>query len=106
MPDWLPQEAWDAYILMRKQMGKKHVATEYAQKLLIKKLDGMRLEGQNVEAVINESIMRGWTGLFAIKGAVLQHGGMSKHGQETANSMNTWLQEDAWLTQTSLNSRH
>lgn len=66
-PDWLPVTAWDAYIAMRKQMGKKHVATEHAQTLLIKKLDAMRKEGQDIEAVINESIMRSWTGLFPIK---------------------------------------
>lgn len=66
-PDWLPKDAWDAYIAMRKSMGKKYVATEYAQKLLIKKLEGWRNEGQDVEEIINQSIERSWTGLFPIK---------------------------------------
>lgn len=67
LPEWMPLEAWEAYIAMRKGMGKKYAATEYAQKLLIKKLDTWRNEGQNIEEILNQSIERAWTGLFPIK---------------------------------------
>jgi|SRR5882672_4426631 len=70
LPDWLPKETWNAFIEMRKEMGAKHKATEHAQVLLIKKLDRMRKEGQDIEAVINESIMRSWTGLFPLKATI------------------------------------
>jgi len=67
LPDFIPKEAWEAYLLMRKQMGKKHQATEYAQKLLINKLTVWKAEGADVEAIINQSIERSWTGLFPVQ---------------------------------------
>ena len=67
LPEWLPAEEWEAYIAMRKQMGKKFHATEYAQKLLIKKLTQMKEEGCNVKAVLEQSIMRSWVGLFPVQ---------------------------------------
>lgn len=67
IPDWMPTEAWEAYILMRKGMGKKYVATDYAQTLLIKKLDAWRKEGQDIEEIINRSIEFSYTGLFPLK---------------------------------------
>lgn len=67
IPDWMPKEPWEAYIAMRKQMGKKYIATDYAQKLLINKLDGWRKEGQDVTAIIHQSIEKSYTGLFPIK---------------------------------------
>ncbi len=67
IPDWMPKEAWEAYLLMRKGMGKKYVATEYAQTLLIKKLDKWRSEGQDIEEIINKSIEFSYTGLFPLK---------------------------------------
>lgn len=83
LPDWLPRESWDAFIAMRKKMGKKHEATEYAQTLLIKKLDGMRKDGQDVKAVINESIMNSWVGLYPVK-AKLQPEMRNFQGYESA----------------------
>lgn len=65
IPDWIPQEAWDAYITMRKTIKKP--ATEYAIKLVIGKLDGWRLEGYDVEAILNQSIEMSWQGVFPVK---------------------------------------
>lgn len=67
LPDFIPKEAWEAYLLMRKQMGKKHQATEYAQKLLIKKLTTWKSEGHDIEAIINQSIERSYVGLFPVQ---------------------------------------
>lgn len=66
IPVWLPIEEWEAFIDMRKKMGSKHKATEYAQQLLIKRLDGFRNQGMDVKGIIEQSIMRSWTGLFPV----------------------------------------
>lgn len=66
LPEWLPMDAWDAYLKMRK--GKRGAkVTPEAVALLIKKLDGMRQDGQNVREVLEQSVMSSWTGLFPVK---------------------------------------
>lgn len=67
LPNWIPEQAWEAYLEMRRKMGSKYRATEYAKQLLIKRLGGFKNEGMNIEAVIEQSIMRSWTGLFPVK---------------------------------------
>lgn len=67
IPDWLPIEPWQAYLDMRKAMGKKYIATDYAQKLLINKLDTWRKEGHDITAIIHQSIENSWQGLFPVK---------------------------------------
>jgi hypothetical protein len=64
LPDWIPQEAWNEFVAMRKK--KKKPLTEYATKLAIKKLEGFRSQGQNVEDILNNSIFHEWEGLFAV----------------------------------------
>jgi DNA-binding IclR family transcriptional regulator len=50
LPDWLPAEPWAAYLEMRKKIRKP--MTEYAMKLLINKLERIRVEGHNaIEAL-------------------------------------------------------
>lgn len=68
IPDWMPKEAFDAYLAMRKTIKKP--ATEYAIKLVIGKLDGWRLEGYDVEAILNQSIEMSWQGVFPVRGAL------------------------------------
>jgi hypothetical protein len=63
----MPKEAWEAYIAMRKQMGKKYIATEYAQKLLIAKLEKWKKEGHDITEIIHQSIENSWQGLFPVK---------------------------------------
>lgn len=67
LPDWIPKEEWEAYLSMRKQMGKKHQATEYAQKLLVKRLDEFRVQGMDVKKILEQSIMRSWVGVFPVQ---------------------------------------
>ena len=43
--------------------------TDVAQRRALKKLEGMRQEGQDIEAVIEQSIINGGKGLFPVKGA-------------------------------------
>ena len=64
-PDWLPKETWDAYIQMRKRIGKP--PTDYAIKLIIAKLERFKANGQDVKQVLEKSITSGWQDVFEIK---------------------------------------
>ena len=67
LPDWLPTVAWFDYLEYRKK--KKAPNTERAKQLAIKTLEKLRGEGNDPEAVINQSILGGWTGLFPLRAA-------------------------------------
>ena len=62
LPDFIPQDAWQGYLQMRKV-----APTEYAVELIIKKLEKMHAEGQDVGAVLDQSTASSWTGLFPVK---------------------------------------
>jgi hypothetical protein len=62
LPSWLPADAWTDFRDHRRQI--KRPLTVRAEELLIAKLDGFRREGHNVVAILNESIIHGWQGIF------------------------------------------
>lgn len=62
LPDWVPVETWEAWIKSRK--GK---TTDAAKKLNLRELEKLKAEGQDPKEVLEQSIMRGWSGLFPIK---------------------------------------
>ncbi len=64
-PMWLPIEAWQEYLKMRKKI--KSPLTEYGEKLAIKRLEVLRESGQDPQAVIEQSILFSWRGLFPVK---------------------------------------
>jgi len=65
IPDWLNGDIWGEFLTHRKQIKKP--ATPRAQELLIKKLSDMQTAGENIQQVIEQSIMNGWIGLFPVK---------------------------------------
>jgi hypothetical protein len=65
IPDWVPPEAWNGFIEMRRAMRKK--PTLHAAKLLIDKLDKLRGRGQDPGAVLDQSTANSWAGLFPVK---------------------------------------
>lgn len=65
LPDWLPADVWAAWIEYRAKMRKP--MTDHAQKLSIRELEKLRISGDDPAEIINQSIMRGWTGLFSVK---------------------------------------
>lgn len=65
LPAWLPIEAWTAFLDMRKKIKKP--ATEYAQKLLIKKLAAFYANDLDPGVILNQSIVNGWQDLYAPK---------------------------------------
>lgn len=62
LPDDVDPVIWDAFIEHRTKNQKK--LTEYAKHLLVKKLEAI---GQDKNAVLNQSIEKGWAGLFPLK---------------------------------------
>ncbi len=67
LPDWMPLEAWAAFLAMRVKIKKP--ATDYAQKLLIKKLGAFYANDLDPGVILNQSILNGWQDLYAPKEA-------------------------------------
>lgn len=65
LPGWLPLEAWEAFLAMRVKIKKP--ATDYAQKLLLKKLAAFVAQGIDPQIVLDQSITSGWQDLYAPK---------------------------------------
>lgn len=64
-PDWLDAAAWASFLEFRKE--KKAAMSPTAQKLCIAELDRLRAAGCEPVAVINQSIVNGWKGVFELK---------------------------------------
>lgn len=66
LPDWLPPDAWRAWCEHRIGAAPRKW-TQRAAELTIRKLGELRDQGHDPQAVIDQSIMAGWSGLFAVK---------------------------------------
>jgi hypothetical protein len=97
IPSWIPEDAWAGYAEMRKKIKKP--MTERAIRLVINSLQRMKDAGQDVGAVLDQSTMNSWQGVFEVRvdraqqqssrPAIAQLG---KHGQLTANNAQDWLE--------------
>ena len=65
LPDWIEKETWDAFVQMRKRIGKP--PTDYALKLIVDKLVKFKANGQDVKQVLEKSITSSWQDVFEIK---------------------------------------
>ena len=65
IPEWIPKDLWADFKEFRIRI--KAPLTDRAVKNIISELEKFKNEGQNPEAVINQSITRGWRGVFPIK---------------------------------------
>lgn len=79
LPEWLPQQAWADWIAYR-QAGKAKFTARAAQLALIE-LGKLRDAGHDPQAVIEQSIYRGWSGFFPLKA---QRGGGASHTAASA----------------------
>jgi hypothetical protein len=66
LPDWLPLDAWNAYLEVRQKLRAPNTAN--ATSLLLVKLTTLRSEGHDPKTVIEQSIERGWRSFFQPKG--------------------------------------
>lgn len=64
LPDWVPIRDWDDFIAMRKGMRKPMTAR--AVSLIIGELAKLRDGGNDTGAVLRQSIMNSWQGVFPI----------------------------------------
>lgn len=64
LPEWLDPQAWQQFVEFRKR---KAPLTARAAELAIAELAKLRDQGHDPVAVINQSILNGWRGLFALK---------------------------------------
>ncbi len=60
LPEFIDKELWNEYLKSRKK------PTEKALNLLIKKLEELRIAGDDPNEVLKRSIMNGWTGIFPL----------------------------------------
>lgn len=65
LPSWIEPETWQAFLDHRRCI--KAPMSEIAQQRAITMLERLRDEGQNPDAVLNQSIVNGWKGLFPVK---------------------------------------
>jgi hypothetical protein len=65
LPDWIQKESWDGFVAMRKTIRKP--LTDHAIDLTIAKLEKMLSEGEDVNAVLDQSTMNSWQGLVPMK---------------------------------------
>lgn len=66
LPDWLPLESWNAWLEVRTRNRAPN--TTRALQLAITELAKLKAAGQNIVAVLDQSTLRGWRGVFAVKG--------------------------------------
>lgn len=66
LPEWINKKTWESFLEMRKK--KQAIPTERAKELLVKELEKLRIEGHDPKEVLNQSIMRNYTGVFPVKG--------------------------------------
>lgn len=72
LPDWIPEDAWTAFVAMRKKI--KAPLTDEAVKLAITKLEKLMQAGHRPRAVLEQSTLNSWRGLFEVRVARLVAG--------------------------------
>lgn len=83
LPHGISQEAWTGFLDMRNKQGKP--PTDNAIKLLYRNLGKFKDEGQDVNAILEQSIVNGWTNVYRIKPDHLPSGSASRPQQVRPN---------------------
>jgi hypothetical protein len=65
LPDWLPMDAWNGWVAMRKQ--RKRPLTDRATAMAINKLDAIRTKGHDIEGLLDRSTINGWLDIYEPK---------------------------------------
>ena len=65
IPDWINQDAWLGFVASRKKLKKP--LTDHAIGLLVVKLERFRANGYDPNAILDNSTMNGWQGVFEPK---------------------------------------
>lgn len=75
LPVWVPEQEWKEFVEMRQKI--RAPMTEAAKKRTLDDLWKLMNAGQDLKAVLGQSVQRGWRGVFEVK-----NGG--SNGQETS----------------------
>ncbi|GBQ07339.1 helix-turn-helix domain-containing protein [Saccharibacter floricola] len=78
LPDWVPVEAWNGWLEMRRSMKKP--ATVRAMEIAVKRLAAFKAQGHDPSDILETSTLNNWQGLFAPKS-------QRPHGQQAAPRM-------------------
>jgi hypothetical protein len=65
LPSWIPDEAWNGWLDTRRAMRK--APSRRALDLAVATLQQLHIEGHDLQAVLNQSTLNGWAGLFPLK---------------------------------------
>ena len=66
IPDWIPQEEWQAFEEMRRKIRKP--MTDKARSLIVTSLYTLRSHGHSPKQVLEQSIRNGWQDVYELKG--------------------------------------
>lgn len=83
LPSWIPKDAWDLYLKNRIKIKKPLM--EDAWHLAFMKLEKLKEAGHEPEAVLNQSSLNGWQGLFEIKEQTGKSGDRPRSFREQVN---------------------
>ena len=86
LPAYIAPETWAAFVEMRKRMGKTRPFTDFAAVLILKRLGELKDEGYDPNKCLEQSIERGWAGIFQTPSKAVVAKSLVK---------NDWLQEQA-----------
>jgi hypothetical protein len=67
-PQWVPSEAWSAFMALRKRKDRQAPFTTEARKRILAKLECFKQQGMDIAEVLWNSVESGWTGVFPLKG--------------------------------------
>lgn len=87
LPEWLSHESFEAFEEHRKKL--KAPMTPLAKSRLIAELSRLREDGNEPVAVLDQSILNGWKGVFPLKNQATQSGGKAQRQQQDKE----WLNE-------------
>lgn len=62
-PAWIPLDAWNEFVKMRKSKGARNKWTDLARDRAIEKLDAMRQKGVDLKEVLLTCAEFGWVGV-------------------------------------------
>lgn len=83
LPDWLPLDAWNGYLQMRKKI--RMANTDRAISILLKKLTDFRARGHDPTAILDEATTKNWKSLYEPK--MDQGHGHSRQGTANRNNL-------------------
>lgn len=83
LPDWLPMDAWNGWVEMRKQ--RKRQLTDRATARAINKLDAIRAKGHDIAELLDRSTINGWLDIYEPRET--NRAGNSAKPTEPTNSM-------------------